>query len=505
MKKILLSLSFVFAAFIGYAQVLSTQWVPASGSGTYSTNITNFPNYTNRVTLVKFANTNVGAATIAINGLAAQPLRKWDGSAWVVLTGGEIEVNTVYKISYSGSFFELESFSAGGSGDLEIGVTEIVDGNNTKVLYDSLGFLGQYAVSGSGNVAMTTSPVFTTPNIGSATGSISGNSGTATALATGRTIAITGDLAYTSPSFDGTGNVTAAGTLATVNSNVGSFGTSTQSPTITVNAKGLITAVSNTTITTGASVGSNNEVQTSDGSGGHVASKLFFDETTGNLTLGDAGLSGSTRTMSVQGSSLNVGLSLSPKGTGSFSFGTATSNFSILGTVATFQFTDLSTLNGYYFDANTIGFGRDSTPSNGTVAGADANGTSLNGSNLIVRGGNAFTVGNNNGANLQLTSGTKNGSGLDGNVVIETFNNTGTLKLNSGANEQMGLATLVGGTVTVNNTKVTANSFIFLTRRTTGGVVGHLSYTIVAGTSFTINAGVGTDTSTVNWLIIEPN
>ena len=70
--------------------------------------------------------------------------------------------------------------------------------------------------------------------------SVTGNAGTATALQTGRTIAITGDLAYTSPTFDGTPNVTAAGTLATVNSNVESFTYSN----ITVNAKGLITAAS---------------------------------------------------------------------------------------------------------------------------------------------------------------------------------------------------------------------------------------------------------------------
>lgn len=68
------------------------------------------------------------------------------------------------------------------------------------------------------------------------TGSISGNAGTATALATGRTISISGDLTYTSPSFDGSGNVTAAGTLATVNSNIGTY------TKITINAKGLATA-----------------------------------------------------------------------------------------------------------------------------------------------------------------------------------------------------------------------------------------------------------------------
>ncbi len=67
-------------------------------------------------------------------------------------------------------------------------------------------------------------------------GSINGNAATATALATGRTISITGDISYTSPSFDGSGNVTAAGTLATVNSNVGTY------TKITINAKGLATA-----------------------------------------------------------------------------------------------------------------------------------------------------------------------------------------------------------------------------------------------------------------------
>ena len=67
--------------------------------------------------------------------------------------------------------------------------------------------------------------------------------GSAATLTTGRTIAITGDLAYTSPSFDGSANVTAAGTLATVNVNVGSF----TYASITVNGKGLITAASSGT------------------------------------------------------------------------------------------------------------------------------------------------------------------------------------------------------------------------------------------------------------------
>ena len=79
--------------------------------------------------------------------------------------------------------------------------------------------------------------------------SITGNSGTATKLATSRTLAVSGD-ATGSASFDGSANATISTTLATVNSNVGSFGSSTSVPTVTVNGKGLVTAVSSTSIPT---------------------------------------------------------------------------------------------------------------------------------------------------------------------------------------------------------------------------------------------------------------
>lgn len=90
-------------------------------------------------------------------------------------------------------------------------------------------------------------------NVTTVYGALSGNASTATALQTGRTISISGDLTYTSPTFDGSGNVTAAGTLATVNSNVGTFGSSTSVPVVTVNAKGLVTAVSTQAIPTATS------------------------------------------------------------------------------------------------------------------------------------------------------------------------------------------------------------------------------------------------------------
>jgi hypothetical protein len=75
--------------------------------------------------------------------------------------------------------------------------------------------------------------------------------GSAATLTTGRTIALTGDVTYTSGSFNGSANVTGAATLATVNSNVGSFGSASAVPVLTVNAKGLITAVSTAAISAG--------------------------------------------------------------------------------------------------------------------------------------------------------------------------------------------------------------------------------------------------------------
>lgn len=72
-----------------------------------------------------------------------------------------------------------------------------------------------------------------------------------------------------------------------------------------------------------------------------------------------------------------------------------------------------------------------------------------------------------------------------------------------GANAKMGGATLIAGTVTVANTAVNANSRIFLSRAAAGGTLGHLSYTQINGVSFTITSTSNTETSTINWEIME--
>ncbi len=95
----------------------------------------------------------------------------------------------------------------------------------------------------SGSVANpTTTPAITltlgaiTPSSVAASGTVTGSnlSGTNTG---NQTITLTGDVT-------GSGTGSFAATLATVNSNVGSFGSSTSIPSFTVNGKGLITAAS---------------------------------------------------------------------------------------------------------------------------------------------------------------------------------------------------------------------------------------------------------------------
>ena len=75
-----------------------------------------------------------------------------------------------------------------------------------------------------------------------------GNAATATKWKTARNLSLTGDATATLTSVDGSAAVSAALTLATVNPNVGNFGDAVTVPTVTVNAKGLVTAVTQTAI-----------------------------------------------------------------------------------------------------------------------------------------------------------------------------------------------------------------------------------------------------------------
>jgi len=67
-------------------------------------------------------------------------------------------VNDSLKVYNGGSW---KNVGTGGSGNLTVGTTSITSGTTTRVLFDNAGALGEYSISGTGNVAMTAAPSFT--------------------------------------------------------------------------------------------------------------------------------------------------------------------------------------------------------------------------------------------------------------------------------------------------------------------------------------------------------
>lgn len=178
-----------------------------------------------------------------------------DGSTGNIVIGGKEYVDTINAATDANTASTIVKRDA--SGNFSAGtITATFSGNitgdltgnaDTATALETARTIGGVSFDGTANIDL--------PGVNIAgTQDTSGNAATATALETGRTISISGDLSYTSPSFDGTGNVTATGTLATVNSNTGSFGSATAIPVITVNGKGLVTAVSTANVATSISI-----------------------------------------------------------------------------------------------------------------------------------------------------------------------------------------------------------------------------------------------------------
>jgi hypothetical protein len=116
--------------------------------------------------------------------------------------------------------------------------TTVINGTGNVIAGQLSGTIPS-AVLGNSSIYIGTTPITLNRASGALTLaglSIGGVAATATALATGRTIGMTGDVTWTSPSFNGTGNITAASTLSNTGVTAGTYGP------VTVDSKGRITS-----------------------------------------------------------------------------------------------------------------------------------------------------------------------------------------------------------------------------------------------------------------------
>ena len=115
------------------------------------------------------------------------------------------------------NLLELNSGAGSNANDSGIIIERGSTGDNAIIAWDESAdkfVVGTTTATASdtGNLSITTGTLLA--NIeGNVTGNVTGNADTATALATGRTIGMTGDVVWTSASFDGSGNVTGTATI----------------------------------------------------------------------------------------------------------------------------------------------------------------------------------------------------------------------------------------------------------------------------------------------------
>lgn len=137
---------------------------------------------------------------------------------------------------------------------------------------------------------------------------------------------------------------------------------------------------------------------------------------------------------------------------------------------------------------------------------AGTNATITNAHGILIQAqAVAGTVGTASAITVNAPTGATTNYALNvatGNIFVGTAGNG--LIIKSGSNARIGTGTLTGGTVTIANTSVTANTRVFL-QDTSSSItnVGTLTVVTTAGTGFVVTSTIALDASTFNWLLVE--
>lgn len=137
----------------------------ATGTNTYSTTIDagNFDGYPGAVVFIKFANTNSGPSSLAVNGGGAVDIVYWDGDSFGPLPSGYLETEIIYRLSYStiDDFFQVDKWDVTGAVTAVDGtVNRISIGGSAfvPVIDISSAYVGQTSITTLGTISTGTVP-----------------------------------------------------------------------------------------------------------------------------------------------------------------------------------------------------------------------------------------------------------------------------------------------------------------------------------------------------------